>query len=99
MLLIIGTVRISPDSQQEALPVMERMISASRAENGCIDYGYAQDVLDPGLIYIKELWTDQAALDRHFASDHIAQWRAAWPALGIHDRRLCVYEVGEPRSI
>jgi quinol monooxygenase YgiN len=24
-------------------------------------------VFDPGLIHVKELWSDQAALDRHFA--------------------------------
>jgi quinol monooxygenase YgiN len=28
-------------------------------------------VLVPGLIHVKELWTDQAALDAHFASAHL----------------------------
>ncbi len=76
---------------------MQRMVEASRAEAGCVDYGYAEDVLDPGLIHVKELWTDQAALDRHFATAHIAEWRAAWPSLGIGERDLRLYEVGEPR--
>ena len=97
MLLIIGTVRLPPDNLDAARPVMRRMVEASRAEPGCLDYGYAEDVLDPGLIHVKELWTDQAVLDRHFASLHIAEWRAAWPLLGIGKRRLVVYEVGEPR--
>ncbi len=77
---------------------MGRMTAASRAEQGCVEYGYAEDVLEPGLIHVKELWTDQAALDRHFASTHIAAWRAEWPSLGIGDRNLSVYEVGEPRQ-
>ena len=76
---------------------MQRMVEASRAEAGCVDYGYAEDVLDPGLIHVKELWADQAALDRHFATAHIAEWRAAWPSLGIGERDLRLYEVGEPR--
>lgn len=97
MLLIVGTVRLPADKLDAARPVMRRMVEASRAEPGCLDYGYAEDVLDPGLIHVKELWTDQAALDRHFASLHIAEWRAAWPLLGIGERRLVVYEVGEPR--
>ena len=50
---------------------------------------------DPGLIHICESWADRAALDRHFATDHIAQWRAAWPELGIGERNLALYEVGE----
>jgi len=76
---------------------MKQMADASRAEDGCVEYGYAEDIFDPGLIHVKELWTNQAALDRHFASDHIAEWRAEWPRLGIRDRDLCIYDVGEPR--
>lgn len=77
---------------------MARMISASRAEDGCEEYSYAEDVLEPGLIHVKELWRDQAALDRHVASDHIARWRATWPDLGMTDRSLRVYDVSRPRS-
>lgn len=99
MLLIVGTIRLSAPNLPDALPAMKRMVEASRAEAGCVEYGYAQDLFDAGLIHVKEIWTDQAALDRHFASDHIAEWRAAWPALGIRDRDLRVYEVGEARPI
>jgi quinol monooxygenase YgiN len=98
MLLILGTVRLPADRLDEARPVMARMVTASRAEPGCLDYGYAEDVLDRGLIHVKELWTDQAALDLHFTSPHIADWRQAWPELGIGERNLRVYEVGEGRA-
>ncbi|MEP9372934.1 putative quinol monooxygenase [Mesorhizobium sp. KR1-2] len=98
MLLIVGTIRLPPDNLMAARPVMARMVLASRAENGCEEYSYAEDVLDPGLIHVKEIWRDQAALDRHFASEHIATWRATWQELGIGERNLRVYEVGAPRS-
>jgi quinol monooxygenase YgiN len=98
MLLILGTVRLPPERLDEARPIMARMVAASRAEPGCLDYGYAEDVLDRGLIHVKELWTDQAALDLHFTSPHIADWRKAWPELGIGERNLRVYEVGEGRA-
>ena len=97
MLLIVGTVRLPADNLDRARPIMQRMVEASRAEAGCVDYGYAEDVFDPGLIHVKELWTDQVALDRHFATAHIAEWRAAWPSLGIGERDLRLYEVGESR--
>ena len=99
MLLIIGTIRLPPDKLDIARPVMAEMLHASRAEDGCLAYSYAEDVIEPGLIHVSELWRDQAALDRHFASDHIARWRAEWPRLGIGDRDLKVYEVGEPHSV
>ncbi|UVK40762.1 antibiotic biosynthesis monooxygenase [Mesorhizobium sp. AR10] len=99
MLLIIGTVRLPPDKLEEAKPVMERMILGSRAEPGCIEYSYAQDVLDPGLIRVTEVWSDRVALDAHFRSAHIQSWRASWPGLGIRDRNLVLYEAGEPKPI
>ena len=99
MLLIIGTIRLPAENLESARPVMAEMLRASRAEDGCFDYSYAEDVLEPGLIHVSELWRDREALDRHFASPHIARWRAEWPRLGIGDRSLHVYEVGEPRSV
>ncbi|RJT39014.1 antibiotic biosynthesis monooxygenase [Mesorhizobium waimense] len=98
MLLIIGTVRLPPDKLAEARPAMQRMISASRAEPGCIEYSYAQDVLDAGLIHVSEVWSDRAALDAHFRSAHIADWRASWAALGIRDRNLMLYEAGDAKA-
>lgn len=98
MLLIVGTVRLPPENLSRARPIMAQMVAGSRAEDGCIEYAYGEDVLEPGLIHVKEVWRDQPALDRHFQSAHIASWRASWPELGIRDRDLRVYEVGEPRQ-
>ena len=97
MLLIIGTVRLPPEKLEQANSAMERMVSASRAEPGCLEYSYAQDVFDPGLIRITEVWSSRAALDAHFAAPHLTSWRASWPALGIGDRNLVLYEAGEPK--
>jgi quinol monooxygenase YgiN len=99
MLLIIGTVRVPAGLLDAARPSMASMLEASRAEAGCLEYSYAKDVLDPGLIHVKERWIDRAALDEHFKSTHIATWRETWPSLGIGERNLYLYEVGEPKSI
>jgi len=72
---------------------MATMVAASRAEDGCLAYSYAEDVLEPGLIRVNEAWRDLAALEAHFLTDHIAQWRASWPALGITDRTLQRHDV------
>ncbi|QPC91071.1 putative quinol monooxygenase [Mesorhizobium sp. INR15] len=97
MLVIIGTIRLPPDKLAEARPAMERMVSGSRAELGCLEYSYARDVFDAGLIRVTEVWSDRASLDAHFASPHLADWRASWPALGIGERSLVLYEAGEAK--
>jgi len=99
MLLIIGTVRLPAGRLDVARPIMASMVEASRAEAGCLEYSYAEDVVDSGLIHVKERWTNRAALDEHFKSSHLANWRANWPALGIGERNLYLYEVDEPKPI
>ncbi len=99
MLLIVGTVRVPPENLAEARPIMSDMVRQSRAEDGCLAYSYAEDLFDPGLIHVRELWRDTAALDAHFASSHLAEWRAHWPELGIGERRLKLYAVEEGRDV
>ncbi|MGI3903347.1 MAG: putative quinol monooxygenase [Janthinobacterium lividum] len=97
MLLIVGVLRMGPGGLAAARHAMTTMIEKSRAEPGCRGYSYAEDVLEPGLIRVTEMWEDSAALDAHFASSHIAEWRAAWPSLGLHGRDLTLHEVDTSR--
>jgi quinol monooxygenase YgiN len=78
---------------------MLEMLAASRAEDGCLVYSYAEDVAEPGLIRVFEAWRDQAALDAHLRTPHMAEWRAAWPQFGVSDRRLSLYEVAAERPL
>lgn len=93
MIIVAGTVRVPPAKLDEARGIMARMIAASRAEDGCIDYSYSVDVLDPGLVRVWEVWRDRETLQRHFQMPHLAEWRAAWPTFGITDRKLAIYDV------
>lgn len=99
MLLIAGTIRLPADRLAAARPAMRAMVEASRAEPGCLDYSYAEDVLDPGLIHVAERWQDRAALERHFTMPHLSAWRACWAALGIGERHLMLYVVAEAGAI
>jgi quinol monooxygenase YgiN len=98
-LIVAGTVRIPPENLERFRAQMVEMIAASRAEDGCIDYAYAQDVADPGLIRVFEVWRDEAALAAHFLTEHMARWRAAWPQFGVSERKLAALEVVRERPI
>ena len=98
-LIIAGTVRVPPENLARFKPHMLAMLEASRAEDGCLTYSYAEDVAEPGLIRVYEAWRDQAALDAHFQATHMATWRAAWPQFGVSDRRLIAYETASERTL
>lgn len=70
MLLIIGTLRLAADELDAARPTMVLMIEASRAEVGCLEYSYAEDVLDRGLIHVKECWRDRISQRAFYVRSH-----------------------------
>ena len=98
-LIVAGTIRVPAVRLDEFRPHMHAMILASRAEDGCLEYSYAEDVLNPGLIRVFEIWRDQAALEAHAKAAHLGDWRAAWPNFGVSERRLFAYEVGSEKEI
>jgi quinol monooxygenase YgiN len=98
-LIVAGTVRVPPENLDGLRPHMLAMMIASRAEDGCAAYGYAEDVAEPGLIHVFEIWRDQAALDAHFKTAHMAAWRAAWPGFGVTNRDLRAYEIAAERAL
>jgi len=99
MLLIVGTIRFPAENVTAARGAIEALVTATRAEDGCFEYRFAEDVLEPGLIHITERWRDRAALDAHFQTPHIAAWRAAGTTLGVSDRALMLYMVDDGETL
>ena len=98
-LIIAGTVRAPPENLARLKPHMATMLQASRAEDGCLTYSYGEDVAEPGLIRVFEVWRDEAAIQAHFQAPHMAAWRAAGAELGVFDRKLALYEVAAERPL
>jgi quinol monooxygenase YgiN len=99
MFLIVGTVRVPAGSLDKARPAMRAMIAGSRSEQGCVEYSYSEDVLEPGLIHVKEVWESREAISAHFNSGHMKAWRSAWPELKISDRNLVLCEIMDQEPI
>jgi quinol monooxygenase YgiN len=99
MVVIIGNIRIPPANMADARPVMAALVAATRLEDGCARYSFAEEVAEPGLILIAEAWRDHEALAAHARSAHVAAWRMAGAELGVFDRNLMVYEAGDPRPL
>jgi quinol monooxygenase YgiN len=99
VIVVAGTVRLDPAKREVARAEMAKMITASRAEDGCVSYSYSVDVLDPHVVHVFEVWRDQETLQRHFQTPHLAAWRATWASVGISDRKLSLYEVGSVKPL
>lgn len=74
--IVIGvTLRVPHANFEMFRSETTTLVSASRAEQGVLAYSFAVDMLDPELIRVFEVYTDQAALDAHMRSPHFLAWK------------------------
>lgn len=90
---VIGQFRLPAGAMAEARPLMRKVVEATRAEDGCIEYNYGEDVLDPGLIRVSELWESREQLGAHMKAPHMAVWNQERNALGMSGRAVSVFDV------
>ncbi|SCX92064.1 Quinol monooxygenase YgiN [Novosphingobium aromaticivorans] len=95
MIIVMGSFRLPIENFDSALPMMEKVIAATRAEDGCLLYAYSRDTIDPGLVRVSEQWRDRAALDAHFRTQHMKVWAEERAALGLTERDIRVFEADE----
>lgn len=96
--ILAGTVRFDPSKLSAARERMKEMMRLSRAEDGCIAYVYSEDLEEPGLIHVFEIWRDEEALHAHHAAPHFLAWRADRETLGMSDRRMKAHTVTSTRD-
>lgn len=94
MIAVLGSFRLPADRVQEALPEMRKVIAASLQEAGCLAYSYAEDVMEPGLFRVHEMWSSREALALHFEKPHMTEWTAIRETLGFSDRRIRLFDLG-----
>lgn len=99
MLAVLGSFRFPPEALDRARPLMRAVIEATLAEPGCRAYSYAEDVAEPGLFRVMELWDSREALSAHFETPHMKQWAEQRAALGFFDRRIAVHPLGEGEEL
>lgn len=98
-IVVTGRFRLSVDSRAKAEAAMARVIAASRAEPGCIEYSYAEDVLEPGLFRVIERWESREALAAHFEAPHMKAWQWERAELGLTDREVTAFAVTDEQAL
>ena len=82
MLVLTAFIEVDPANREAIRAALAAVIEATRAEEGCDDYGCYEDTQQPGRYVFVERWRDRAALDRHIKTPHMAEWmKAAGPKM------------------
>lgn len=92
MLIAIGRAHAREGRAADLLAVATTVTSASRGDDGCVDYGFFTDPADPGALVSVEVWRDRAALDAHMGHDHTHAFLAAVPELVAGQPTMAFYD-------
>jgi quinol monooxygenase YgiN len=81
MVVIAGQVKVRPERRADAARIAMDMAAATRAEPGCVEYRFSADLEDPNTFHLFEHWETEEALQRHFQTPHMAEFRQHLPGL------------------
>lgn len=100
MIIVEGWVRLAAEEMERLRPAaLEMMRQTKASEPGCLEYAYAIDLAEPDRLRVIERWADQAALDAHFASPHMARFRQAMADAKIDGASVKAYGGEEVRVL
>ena len=99
MIIVTGTIPISPDHRQKAVQAMLSMQASTKPEAGCLVYDFYSALNDSNLMYVYEEWESEAALAAHNQAPHMTVFlEEIRPMIG-GEPRIFVHTVSGSRLI
>lgn len=93
MIVVEGWVRMDAAEIERLRPAAVEMMRATKAEEpGCLEYAYAVDLAEPGLLRVIERWASADALDAHFKTPHMAAFNAVLAGAKITGASVKAYD-------
>jgi (4S)-4-hydroxy-5-phosphonooxypentane-2,3-dione isomerase len=78
MFALVVSLKVKADKRDQFLAVAEDdSVCSNRDEPGCLRFDVVQDTTDPNHFFFYEIYRDEAALQAHIQTPHLARWRAA----------------------
>ena len=96
MVTIVAHMRCVPGTEPDILDAAQWFIPATRAEPGCVEFHLHRQLDDPSKFVWYENFKDQAAVDAHVASGHVARWFELIKRLGAENTYALYARMAEP---
>lgn len=93
MLCIAGEITVDEASIDKIADAARKMVEITLTEKPCIAYSFSQSFNDPTCVRVFECWDDQAGLDAHFATPHMAEFQKAMQDITVTGMNIQKYEI------
>lgn len=81
MLTVVALIQAVPGKSALLKAELEKLVRATRRENGCVQYVLHQDNTDPDRFLFYENWASRELWQAHLASAHLLAFRQATEGL------------------
>jgi quinol monooxygenase YgiN len=71
---MVAVIRAVPGHEQHLATAIAALTTAVRREPGCLEFRPFQDVANPGVFYLYEIYADTDAFRVHLATGHVAHF-------------------------
>jgi quinol monooxygenase YgiN len=95
MIVMAVAFTVKTEHRDAVMTAMKTMAKHTLQENGCHDYSFYAHFDDPQKIFLFEEWKDQACLDAHFETEHMAVFKEAIGELLGEPTKITRYVVSE----
>jgi quinol monooxygenase YgiN len=96
MLIIAGFITTEDEAARDAFfAAVKPMVVATHTEPGCQEYVFSPDPDNSTRIRLFELWDDQAALDAHFATPHMAEFQGKMSGIAVAGMEIQKYTISD----
>ena len=97
VIIVTGSVRVAPESLDDALALSLEHVRRSRTEPGCLLHSVHRDVEDELRLVFLEHWEDRDALAIHFAVPASGEFVTELATLATEPPTLEIYEAEQTR--
>ena len=100
MVIVGGTFIVDPERREEFLAAQLELMRISRAEQGCLEYTFSADPLDPDRVVLFERWATEDDLDAHLRAGDARRAAGTSPGgVAALSSSIILYDVASERPL
>jgi quinol monooxygenase YgiN len=70
MIIVVGSLSFDPSDREDVITSLREITELSRADRGCVEYTWAEDLESANCFRFFECWETQELFDAHLAAPH-----------------------------
>lgn len=99
MLVVTGIIEVGAGDTAKMADAARDMVAGTVQEEGCHVYEFSQDICNATRFRVYEEWEDQAALDAHGLTSHMATFRGVLGGLTVVSREIASFVPGPKQTL